>query len=72
MTTEKLTMPTREPKDGAVEVRREDGGIRLRAEFDGCSHSMWCSEHNAWRLFAMLALILEIPLPAKVGKAIKL
>jgi hypothetical protein len=30
------------------------------------------SEFNAWRLFAMLATILEVPLPKSVAKGIRL
>ena len=39
---------------------------------DGREHDIVCSPYNAWRVFGLLALMLGIPLPTKVGKAIKL
>jgi len=71
-------MPERGPKDGPVEVRRlSDDRISISSvtnlEGDMKDHHwMELSEYNAWRIFAMLALILGVQLPAKIGKEIKM
>jgi hypothetical protein len=35
------------------------------------TQSITLSRYNAWRIFGMLAVILGIPLPSKLGKLIK-
>lgn len=64
-----LKMPDRLAGDGPVSIERTDDD-RIVLGCDGSTISV--SEFNAWRLFGMMALMLEIPLPSKVGKAIKL
>lgn len=60
--------------DGAVTVSRDcpPGMLRLSAETNDEIETITLSEYNAARLFGMLSLFLNIPLSAKVGKAIKL
>ena len=71
--TTKLTMPKRRPTDGPVSVSRPtDGVIQISCTNAGDISAVAMSEYNAWRAFGMLALMLEIPLPPSIGKAIKL
>lgn len=65
-------MPKRSPQDGPAGIEREADGLRLRAEDDGETETMFVSEFNAWRLFGMLSVMLGLPLAPKVSKAIKL
>ncbi len=62
------------PTDGAISIAvLEDGDhLLISCTTDGERHSIRASRHNASRLFATIALALDIPLSAKVGKAIKL
>ena len=71
---EKLMMPERQPTDGPVRVARLLDGrlMEISVETDGVTGTLALSEHNAWRVFGMLALMLEIPLPPRIGEAIKL
>lgn len=73
---DELKMPEREEGDGAVglkwESRLGDNRLWLKVETDGAHYSVPISEHNAWRLFGILAVMLEIPLSKRVGKAIRL
>ena len=62
-------MPKRIPTDGPVGIRRV-GDHYLALSFDG--HEVTISLYNAARIFGMIALFLEIPLPKKLGAAIKL
>jgi len=66
--------PTREPEDGAVSVRREtiDGRERILLSCGEHQEGLELSPYNAWRIFGMLSIILELPLSKQVGKAIKL
>ncbi len=79
-------MPERSPKDGPVSVNRlGDDRICISAEtlnlnpvedpinnyWRESPHYLEMSEYNAWRIFGMLAIILGIELPKKVGKEIK-
>ena len=67
-----LKMPERMPIDGAVSVdRNHQGEMVLRVMHDGVNQSIVLSEYNAWRIFGLLAVMLEIPLSRAVGKAIK-
>jgi len=67
-----MKMPERDADDGAVEVRREPGGkIAIVIEHVNVSEALRMSPHNAWRVFGMLAVMLGIPLPAKIAKAIR-
>lgn len=72
----KLEMPARGVSDGPVSIRRISIGpverVILEATQSGKEQAMELSEYNAWRMFGMLSLMLGIPLPAHVGKAIKL
>lgn len=72
--TTSFSMPERKPSDGAVGVNRAPGNdaLTLTATTDGIEQSMTVSPHNAARLFALLSLMLGIPLPAKLGKEIRL
>lgn len=64
--------PPRGEKDGAVSVNRStDGTLFISATHGGEERSLTVSEYNAWRIFGMLALFLEVPLPKKLGKSIQ-
>lgn len=67
-------MPERGPKDGPVSVQRIEDRIAVSAiTIDDEDHNfMEMSEYNAWRLFGMLAIILGIELPKKIGKEIRI
>lgn len=69
------TMPARRPLDGPVSVSRLGDGdeemLRIAVETDGETKYLEVSPYNAARVFGMLAMFLEIPLPARIGKAIK-
>jgi hypothetical protein len=70
-----LKMPERKPSDGKVSVERcsvPGGYIVVNVVTDGDNYELVMSEHNAWRVFGMLSLILGIPQTKAVGKAIKL
>jgi hypothetical protein len=62
-------MPPRQPDDGALSVRRLDGD-RGYIEMSHGAGNLVLSEYNAARLYAMLGLLLGIPLPKAIGKAI--
>ena len=63
----------RQATDGAVNVRRiGDDRLMVAVVNGGAGAAIELSEFNASRIFAMLALMLEIPLPKAIGKAIKL
>lgn len=70
--------PPRQEGDGVVRVERievagrEVDDILICAENTSREGSVRMSEYNAWRVFGMLALMLSIPLPPRVGKAIQL
>jgi len=68
---EDLKQPERLPEDGTVRIERTGNGGLMICE-DGTHTAVILSEFNAWRVFGMLSLMLGIPLPAKVSKAIKL
>lgn len=66
-------MPLRQPSDGPIAVNRPGPEqIAIDVTNAGETARIVMSEFNAWRLFGMLALMLEIPLPSTIGKAIKL
>jgi hypothetical protein len=60
------TMPERQPNDGAIGVRREDGYVVLTV--DGKSLRM--SDFNAWRIFGAMSLLYHFTLPRALQKAI--
>lgn len=65
----------RQPGDGTAGVERaNDGreGFFVAVTNGGVDERIYMSEFNASRIFAMLALMLEIPLPKTVAKEIKL
>lgn len=64
-------MPERSPADGPMSVTREGEKIRISAETDGKTESALMTEYNAWRAFGALSVLLGLPLPKAVGKAIK-
>lgn len=67
------TQPPREPGDGSVAVDRlPDGKLTICVETDGERQYITMGEYNAWRVFAMLSLMLDIDLPKKITKGIKL
>lgn len=72
------TMPPRQPEDGKVEIRQLDNDslvisiTHVLEENRSDTNSIRMSRYNAARIFGMLSLFLEIPLPKKIGKAIKL
>lgn len=66
-------MPDRQPEDGQVSIRRLlDGRLALSVTTNGAEQFTILSEFNAWRIFGMLSLFLELPLLKHVSKAIKL
>lgn len=69
-----VTMPRRKPSDGPVSVKNNfsDETVTIEATTNNIPSSLTCGRHNAFRLFGMLALMLEIPLPSSIGKSIKL
>lgn len=66
-----MKMPPREKSDGRVSVNRVDDKIKIEVVTDGKTESATIGEYNAWRVFGMLSLMLDLPLPTNVGKAIK-
>lgn len=64
---EKLEQPERLIGDGPVAVHRVNND-HIALEADGCR--LECSDYNAWRLFGLLSQILNIPLSARVARAI--
>lgn len=66
--TEPLQMPERTADDGPLSIRRE--GTLIFIEHEG--EAIAFGEYNAWRLFGMLALMLGIPVGARILRAIKL
>lgn len=72
MSHKSLEQPKREDFDGPCAVRRIGGVIVIESTQNGVTTMCETSLHNAWRIFGCLALMLEIPLSARVGKAINL
>lgn len=65
--------PERTKRDGPMGVVRLDNeDLELYAATDGRVETMTISPFNAWRLLASLAFMLDVKLPAKVEKGIKL
>lgn len=59
--------------DGSVELRRTDDGLLELVVVTDCTTSRAVmSEYNASRAYAFLALMLGIPIPKAVSKAIEL
>ena len=80
MTGEDLVMPVRLGLDGPVSVARDGDdrviitvtpGVMDHGDLGSSTQSITLSRYNAWRIFGMLAVILGIPLPSKLGKLIK-
>jgi len=68
-----MNQPAREKSDGGISVTKMEGGrLRISCDTDGVTTSVVLGAFNAWRAFGMLAMMLEIKLPAKLGKSIKL
>lgn len=68
----KLQMPARAELDGPIRVQRIGESLIVEATQGGMTTRVEMSEYNAWRTFGCLALLLEIPLPPHISKAIKL
>lgn len=68
----KVQMPARDELDGPLSVRRIGEVLVIEATQGALTTHVEMSEYNAWRAFGCLALLLEIPLPPHVAKAIKL
>ena len=70
-----LKMPPAPKDDPELFVRRPDAStvvIGLRHGYGhGAEQSLELSLHNAWSLFGVLSLFLGLPLPKRIGKAIK-
>lgn len=63
------TQPPRQPSDGRVEVIRVgDTKIGITVVTDNVEQQIVMGEHNAWRILALLALMLGIPMPKSFGK----
>ena len=68
-----LKQPARRPEDGAVNIRREDDDhYTIEVTTNGVTQAVLASGFNAWRVVGMLAMMVGIPLPSWVGRAIKL
>lgn len=67
-----LKQPERQSFDGPCRVERIGDVIVVESTQNGVTTRCEMSEFNAWRIFGCLALILEIPLPSRIGKAINL
>jgi hypothetical protein len=71
--TEAFKQAARIPTDGAVEINRDgEGRLWIHATDSGEERSICVSDFNAARLVGLLALMLSMPLPSKLAKAIKL
>lgn len=68
----KLQQPARQSFDGPCVVRRIGEVIIVESTQNGMTTRVEMSEYNAWRVFGCLALMLEIPLPERISKAINL
>lgn len=64
--------PDRSTSDGAVECHRVGDLLVVTAVQNGHETRLTLSEYNAWRVFAILAVMLGIALPKKLMKCIKL
>jgi hypothetical protein len=63
--------PPRAEGDGAVSLkRRPDGGFYLNVAQDGEERCVRMSTYNAWRVFAMFATMLGVPIPKRIAKTI--
>lgn len=63
----------RQPTDGGVTVTRaREGHISISVTTSGVMENIECSEFNASRVFAMLSLMLGIPVASGVLKRIKM
>jgi hypothetical protein len=74
-----LKQQERSDGDGGVtagfeSVANEKGRsfVRVTVEQNGKTEIIVCSQHNAFRLFVVLAVLFEIPLSSAVKKGIKL
>ncbi len=67
-------MPERETDDGEAAVRwgAHQRCLVISVTTAGVPQMITLSPYNAWRIFGMMALLLGLPLSAKLGKAIKL
>lgn len=73
--TEQAKQPERGPEDGQVTITRahdDPSKILIAVVHSGIEREIRMTEHNAWRVFGMLAFMLGIKLPVKLLKAIKL
>jgi hypothetical protein len=68
----KLQMPARDEFDGPISVRRIGEILIIQATQGALTTHVEMSEYNAWRAFGCLALLLGVPLPPHIAKAIKL
>lgn len=65
--------PERLPSDGPITATRLGHGLLyVTVETEGDKAEVVMSEYNATRVFAALALLLEIPLHKTAAKEIKL
>lgn len=64
----------RRPEDGSVSILRahDQELLLVKVTHDGQEQTIVMSEYNAARVFGMLALMLGIELPTKLGMAIHL
>lgn len=67
-----MPQPERKSYDGPVSVQRVGDYIDVQATDTDTMSNLHMSEYNAWRVFAMLAIVLGIELPKSVGKLIKM
>lgn len=68
-----MPQPARSPSDGPINVDNTSSSrLRISVETDGVMGTIEIGYFNAWRLFAILALMLGVPLPKKLAKEIVL
>lgn len=66
------SQPDRRPNDGEVAISREGDNFVLTCRTGDHTYRLVAGPFNAWRLFGLLALMLEVKLPSAIGKRIKL
>ena len=64
--------PRRQPRDGEIGINRDGGDIIIWCEQDGRRTQVRLGMFNAWRAFAMLAVLIGVRLPDSIGRKIKL
>ena len=65
--------PPRASTDGPIDVYLDDEDrLVLTCKTDGETSSVVMGKYNAWRAVGLLAVMLRIPLPAKLSEGIQM